>query len=147
MKTIQVVNAYNILKSSKFSKVKDHDKLTIIKTLRSIRPIAEAYEKDKKDGLGVIQDENFKSLQEKALKHDVAVKNKDLDGILSESELKELRKFFEEANTCADKLIEELNNKEVDVSNEKLSEDSLSDLIKSNDFTCEDACILYDVLV
>lgn len=123
------------------------DKFKVIEVMRALRPIAENYEKDKKEGMEALRDDKYESMQEKVAKHNDAINKKSIDGLLSSLEYHNAEKYFAELNKQSIQLVESLNEKEVDVSYDKISKDAVSKLFESNDFDADSMTILYDVLV
>lgn len=147
MKTIEAVRAYKIMKSSKLTKMEDADKMKFIKAMRVLRPISEEYDKDLEEGKKALQDEKFEEMQQKGQKHNDAVANKSLDGLLSYSELKEVNDYFKKAEKEANELVKELNEKEITVTIGRLNEAAFGKLVASNDMTGEDLMALSDVIL
>ena len=147
MKTITAVKAYKVMLSAKLSKMEEADKIKFIKAMRVLRPIAENYDKDLEEGRKALQDDKFEEMQQKAQKHNDAIKNKSQDGLLSYSELKEVNDYFNAYEKTARKIVNDLDEIEVSLSVGKLDEAAFSKLAASNDMNGEELEILFDVLV
>ena len=147
MKTIEAVRAYKAMKQAKLSKMEDADKMKFIKAMRVLRPISEEYDKDLEEGRKALQDDKFEEMQQKAQKHNEAMKNKSQDGLLSYSELKELNDYFNAYEQSARKLVKELDEKEVNVSIGRLSESAFGKMAASNDMSGEELEVMADVIL
>lgn len=147
MKTITAVKAYKVMLSAKLSKMEEADKIKFIKAMRVLRPIAENYDKDLEEGRKALQDDKFEEMQQKAQKHNDAIKNKSQDGLLSYSELKEVNDYFNAYEKTARKIVNDLDEIEVSLSVGKLDEAAFSKLAASNDMNGEELEILFDVIV
>lgn len=147
MKTIEAVKTYKILKQAKLTKMDEADKLKTIKAMRVLRPVAEEYDKDVEEGRKALQDDKFEEMQQKVQKHNEAIEKKSNDGLLSYSELKELRKYFDKAENEAKKMMQELDDKELTLTIGRLSEEAFGRLAASNDFTGEELETLFNVIV
>lgn len=147
MKVKQAVEAYKILKGAKLTKVEYNDKFKVVKAMISLRPVAEKYEKDEKDGLDALKGENFEAMQEKATKHNEATQSGKKEDMLSYDELRELNKFFADYQKEAGEFIKSIQDKDVEVSFDKVSEEAFGKLVDSNDFTGEDIMKLYEAIV
>jgi hypothetical protein len=146
MKTIEAVKAYKTLKQAKLTKMDEADKLTVIKAMRALRPVAETYDKDTEEGRRALQDDRFDDMQQKAQKHNEAIQEKKQDGLLSYSDLKELNDYFTAYDKSVRKMLQELDDKELTLTIDRLSEEAFGRLAASNDLTCEKLETLFNVL-
>lgn len=147
MKTITAVKAYKVMLSAKLSKMEEADKIKFIKAMRVLRPIAENYDKDLEEGRKALQDDKFEEMQQKAQKHNDAMKNKSQDGLMSYSELKEVNDYFADYEKTTRKILNELNEKEVSLSIGKFDETAFGKLAASNDMSGEELEALADVIL
>lgn len=146
MKTIEAVKAYKTLKQAKLTKMDEADKLTVIKAMRALRPVAETYDKDTEEGRRALQDDRFDDMQQKAQKHNEAIQEKKQDGLLSYSDLKELNDYFTAYDKSVRRMQQELDGREQELTIGRLSEEAFGRLAASNDLTCEELEILFNVL-
>lgn len=147
MKTIKAVRAYKIMQSAHTSKMEATDKIKMAKAMRVLRPFAEEYDKDLEEGKKILQDDKFEEMQQKAQKHNDAMKNKSQDGLMSYSELKEVNDYFADYEKTARKILNELNEKEVSLSIGKFDETAFGKLAASNDMSGEELEALADVIL
>lgn len=146
MKTIEAVKAYKTLKQAKLTKMDEADKLTVIKAMRILRPVSEEYDKDVEEGRKALQDDKLEEMQQKAQKHNEAIQEKKQDGLLSYSDLKELNDYFTAYDKSVRRMQQELDDKELTLTIGRLSEEAFGRLAASNDLTCEELEILFNVL-
>ena len=59
MKTIDIVNAYNVLNAAKLAKMQDTDKFTVIRAMRALKPIQADYEAAVRDAQERLKPEDF----------------------------------------------------------------------------------------
>ena len=123
------------------------DKLTVIKAMRALRPVAETYDKDTEEGRRALQDDRFDDMQQKAQKHNEAIQEKKQDGLLSYSDLKELNEYFTSYDRSVRKMLQELDDKELTLTIGHLSEEAFGKLAASNDFNGEELETLFNVIV
>ena len=147
MKRIEAYKAYKLLQESRLTKMQDSDKFLVIKAMRELRPLSEEYEKDEKEGLEALKDEGFESMQEKAAKHEEALREGNKEGLLPLEELNEVNAFFREYQKNVKKLLEDIQNKECEFSYKRISEDAFGKFVASNDLKGEEIVTLYDALV
>lgn len=137
MKVKEIVQSYLILKEAKLTKMEDSDKFKIIRAMREMRPIVDKYSSDEKEATEKLEDEDYKSMMDKAEKHNDAIREGNKSGTLSHSELKEIKSCFEKVDKSKQECLKELQEEEKDIHFEKISEEALGKLIASNDFTVE----------
>lgn len=146
MKTKIIVDAYSVLKAAKLSKMDDKDKYKVIKAMREMRPVSEKFEADLKEGNEKLKDERYEEMNEKAVKHNEAVRDGKTEETLSSKELRQLDIYFSAYKKEVDVLEKSLEDEDFPVKFEKLSEEAIYKLWESNDFTCEQMMILEDAL-
>ena len=78
MKTIDIVNAYNVLNAAKLAKMQDADKFTVIRAMRALKPIQADYEAAVRDAQERLKPEDFDALQKKAADWNATHKDKKL---------------------------------------------------------------------
>lgn len=137
-KTITVefaIAAFNNLRTAKVGKMKDSEKFTVAKALRSLRPIAKSFNDLTEDIREKFKPENFDDLVKKT--------GEEGRGSAEQDEaLRELNRYNKSVNDCINQEIE----KEVEIDIEPLSEEALGRLVASNDFNLETIMALRDVL-
>lgn len=151
MKTEKIKNSYQVLKDAKISKLESKDQFKVIKALRVLKPIAETYDADIADLEKKVTSctaEELKENREKAQKHSEAIQSNSTEGLLSSKEIFDLNAFFRKVDEEMKALRKELDNEEVELSYEKLTEESFIKLTECNDsLSVDQFSLLYDVLV
>ena len=137
MKTIGVVQVYNLLNSAKLTKMDDSDKFLVIKIMRVLKPIATNYSDAVKDAQDKLKGSDFEEMQKKA---------QDFDKLSNEEKIA-LNKYFEKYQNDVEKCLKEEAEKENKLKVEKIKEDAFGKFIASNDFTIEQIMKLQDILV
>lgn len=151
MKTKLISEGYAVLKDAKISKLESKDQFRVIKALRVLKPISETYNADIQDLEKKVTSctaEELKENREKAQKHSEAIQNNSTEGLLSTKEIVDLNAFFQKVDKEMKALRKELDEENVELSYEKLSEDSFIKLTECNEnLTVEQFALMYDLLV
>ena len=139
IKTITAVNAYNILKTIKVASLSDSSAISVWKTIRQLRPIADDYEvqkyqvvKSMKDGEFEKMSErltNAKTREQKVLNGEYKLTKKD------EKDVEEINKYFNSFNSKLNKYFNELENKMIDIDVVKIPSDEIIRVLKGDDDT------------
>lgn len=151
MKTKLISEGYAVLKDAKISKLESKDQFRVIKALRVLKPISETYNADIQDLEKKVTSctaEELKENREKAQKHSEAIQNNSTEGLLSTKEIVDLNAFFQKVDKEMKALHKELDEENVELSYEKLSEESYIKLTECNEnLTVEQFALMYDLLV
>lgn len=125
MKIKEIVTAYKALGDAKVNNLEESEILKIIKARKAMRSIAEDFEAFLKDAQEKFKPENIEELQAKAQKW----------SDLSDDEKLELNKVLKLYETNINKALSEESEKEIDIKLEKLTEDSITKLLKNNEWS------------
>lgn len=125
MKIKEIVNAYKTLGEAKVNNLEESEILKIVKARKSMRTIAEEFEAFLKDVQEKFKPDNFDEIQSKAQKWSE----------LSDEEKIELNKLFKIYETSINKALAEEQEKDVDLTLDKLSEETISKLLKANEWS------------
>lgn len=124
MKLKEAVSIYKVLGEAKVSSLEESEIVKIVKIRKALRQYAEEYDAFLKDAQEKFKPENFEQLQEKLQKWNE----------LSEEEKintnKEVKIYEIKINLAVGEELE----KEIDITLEKLTEESLTKLLKHNDW-------------
>lgn len=122
MKLKELIAAYKALGEAKVTKLEASEVLKIIKARKAMRPHAEEHEAFLKDCQEKFKPADWDEIQDKAQKWETLTddEKKDLDIVLMEYN-----------NKIHSAILEEIE-KEVEVSVEKLNEDSLTNILQEN---------------
>lgn len=125
MKLKEIVNAYKALGEAKVSSLEESEILKIVKARKTMRPIFEDFEAFLKDVQEKFKPENLEELQIKAQKWSE----------LSDEEKMEINKTFRQYEQAINTALLEEQEKEFELNIDKLSEESVSKLLKDNEWS------------
>lgn len=128
MKLKQLIAAYKMLGEAKVTKLDFTEALKIIKARKAMRPFAEEYDAFLKDCQEKFKPEYWDEVQAKAQKWES----------LTDDEKKDLNIVLMEYNNKINNAVLEELEKEVEVTVEKLNEDSLTNLLQENGWKTKD---------
>lgn len=126
----QVVDCYNAFEKAKVNKLEESEKIKILKARKAMRPIHDDYEAFLKDVQEMMKPEGWDELQKK-------VQQWQQEGektTLTEAERIEINKALVDYSKKVDSAIKEELAKEVEISIEKLKENSDIKLLEENDW-------------
>lgn len=125
MKLKEIVSAYKALGEAKVNSLEESEILKIVKARKAMRTIAEEYDAFLKDVQEKFKPENFEELQSKVQKW----------AELTDEEKVEINKLLKAYETSINNAIIAELEKEVDITVEKLNEDSITKLLKNNEWS------------
>lgn len=139
IKTITAVNAYNILKTIKVASLSDSSAISVWKTIRQLRPIADDYEVQKDQVVKSMKDGEFEKMSER-LTNAKTREQKVLNGEYKltkkdEKDVEEINKYFNSFNSKLNKYFNELENKMIDIDVVKIPSDEIIRVLKDDDDT------------
>lgn len=139
IKTITAVNAYNILKTIKVASLSDSSAISVWKTIRQLRPIADDYEVQKDQVVKSMKDGEFEKMSER-LTNAKTREQKVLNGEYKltkkdEKDVEEINKYFNSFNSKLNKYFNELENKMIDIDVVKIPSDEIIRVLKGDDDT------------
>lgn len=123
--TSKIIAAVRVLsdKDTKLGKMKDADRFAVVRTLRSAKPIAEAYNKYLEDARERLKPEDFGKMQEKVQKYDA----------LPDEEKFALDKAFSDYTDAVNRCVADELAVEREVEVVPLSNDGFSKFMSSNE--------------
>lgn len=123
--TSKIVSAVNVLagKETRLGKMKDADRFAVVRTLRTAKPVAEAYNKYVEDARERLKPEGFDKMQEKVQKFDT----------LPDEEKLEVNKFFADYDDAVNRCVADELSVEREVEVFPLSNDGFSKFMASNE--------------
>ena len=125
MKLKEIVNAYKALGEAKVNSLEESEILKIVKARKAMRSIVEDFEAFLKDVQEKFKPENLEELQIKAQKWSE----------LSDEEKMEINKIFRQYEQAINTALLEEQEKEFELNIDKLSEESVSKLLKDNEWS------------
>lgn len=131
MKLKEAVEIYKILGEAKVSNLEESDIVKIVKLRKNLRSIVEDYEAFFKDCQEKFKPENWDEIQEKIQKWQQDGENT----TLSESERIYINKIIIAYQNRINSAVKDELEKDVNITIEKLSEDSQVKLLKHNDWS------------
>lgn len=134
LKTIEVVEAYQLLGNAKYHKLEDADKIKVWKISRQLKPIAVQAEDAQQDAMQNLIPEEFKEKVAVAEEYKKAMKAGEKQLPMTDKEYLAYMADFRKYNILVGKALEELFQKEVSLDFEPLSEDAMGLLIACNDW-------------
>ena len=139
IKTITAVNAYNILKTIKVASLSDSSAISVWKTIRQLRPIADDYEVQKDQVVKSMKDDEFEKMSER-LTNAKTREQKVLNGEYKltkkdEKDVEEINKYFNSFNSKLNKYFNELENKIIDIDVVKIPSDEIIRVLNGGDDT------------
>lgn len=130
MKLSQIVSAYKTLGDTKVSKLEETEIIKIVKARKEMRKYVEEYEAFLKDCQDKFKPENWNIILEKVQKWQQEGDNT----TLTESERVEINKALVTYQRRIDTTIKEELEKEINITIDKLKEDSLTKLLIENNW-------------
>ena len=134
MKTIDIVNAYNVLNGAKLAKMQDADKFTVIRAMRALKPIQTDYEAAVRDAQERLKPEDFDDLQKKAAEWNNAHKDKKLTDLTPEERatLEGINAAYRDYTEKVEQCVRDLAETEKTLDYTRLSQDAFGKLLESN---------------
>lgn len=134
MKTIDIVNAYNVLNGAKLAKMQDADKFTVIRAMRALKPIQTDYEAAVKDAQERLKPEDFDALQKKAADWNATHKDKKLTDLTPEERttLDGINAAYRDYTDKVEQCVRDLAETEKTLDYTRLSQDAFGKLLESN---------------
>jgi hypothetical protein len=142
LKTLEIVNAYQLLGNAKYNKLEDADQLKVWRLSRLMKPIAKEAEEAQQDALSSLIPDEFRQKVQKAQEYAEAKKAgiKDKDGLpMTDKEYVEYLTEFRKYNILVGKAFDEVLQKEVTIEYEPLSEDTVGLLVTCNEWPMDKA--------
>lgn len=143
MKTKNVVELYNILKSSHLTKCEDSDKFLMIKNISKMKPVVTAFEDFRTEAQEKLKDERFDDMQKLAKKW----QEEGEKTTLSDKEKIEVNTYFFDYSQKIGACMKEESDKDIDIEIKKLSDKGFQSFVSSNDFTLEQCALLSETLM
>lgn len=129
MKTSTIIEVYKALKEAKLTKMESKEKFAVIRIMRAVKPVAEEW-----DAFMATVDEKLKGENHEAIAAMIQQWQKEGDNTtLTMEERKEVNEYIAKFNAERNELINAELAKEVEVSFERISEETFERFIDSND--------------
>lgn len=150
IKTETVLKAVSLLREAKLTNIESAtDKYAIIKSLKAMKPVADAFEDFRADALDKLKGENHDDMVaafRKMQVEEMRIKKGEIKGFTMPVDemmtvANYIKKYDKEVGDC----ISEESGKEVELDIKTVSENSIAQLIDSNDWAADD-CLIIDEL-
>lgn len=146
IKTKELMEAYQVLGSAKYQKLSDEDKVKVWKLTRQLKPHAMKYMEDEQDACEKMMPyEDYNERVQKARIYEAERKAGRKDLQISEQEYFSVIADSLKYNKVVDDALRELQDKEVEIDVEPLSEDAFGKLMSSNDWNMQQAVCVSDI--
>lgn len=134
MKTIDIVNAYNVLNAAKLTKLADADKFTVIRAMRQLKPVYTGYEEAVKDAQERLKPEDFDALQKRAADWNATHKDKKLSDLTPEERttLEGINTAFRDYTEKVEQCVRDIAETEKTLDYTRLTQDAFGKLLESN---------------
>lgn len=142
LKTIDVVKAYNVLSKAKYQKLRNEDMIKVWRIQQKLKHYALEFDEAKKDAEDKLLPEDFMKEYQKALVYESKMKKGELGLPMTAQEHSAFIVKLQKCNTLIKKALEELENKEVSIDFDTISEIAFAELMSSNEWTFEDADVI-----
>lgn len=145
----EIARAYRTLAAAKLTRLDDNEKFLIVKFIISLKPIAKEYEDFIQQTKESLKADNHEEMLDKANRWNATNKGRNINDLTDEErkELFEINRYFAEYSNKVEKWILEEGDKGVNFAPFKLSNDTATKLIASNDWNCEQAADVFTLLI
>lgn len=137
IKTENVLSAFRVLNTAKYTKMTDEDKIKVWKIARALKPIADKFDDDSKDAAEKFKPtEDFAERLQKAQEFERKRNaGEDMtDAPMGAAEYGEFIKEFQKYNKTVSDAVKEFADKEVEVEFDVLTEEAFGKLMASNEW-------------
>lgn len=145
----EIARAYRTLAAAKLTRLDDEEKFQIVKIIISLKPIVKEYEDFIQQTKESLKADNHEEMLDKANRWNFTNKGRNINDLTDEEkkELFEINRYFAEYSNKVEKWILEEGDKGVNFAPFKLSNDTATKLIASNDWDCEQAADVFTLLI
>lgn len=145
----EIARAYRTLAAAKLTRLDDEEKFLIVKFIISLKPIVKEYEDFIQQTKKRLKADNHEEMLDKANRWNATNKGRNINDLTDEEkkELFEINRYFAEYSNKVEKWILEEGDKDVNFATFKLSNDTATKLIASNDWTCEQTADVFTLLI
>ena len=145
----EIARAYRTLAAAKLTRLDDEEKFQIVKIIISLKPIVKEYEDFIQQTKESLKADNHEEMLDKANRWNFTNKGRNINDLTDEEkkELFEINRYFAEYSNKVEKWILEEGDKGVNFAPFKLSNDTATKLIASNDWNCEQAADVFTLLI
>ncbi|WP_293714416.1 hypothetical protein [uncultured Parabacteroides sp.] len=147
MKTKDINELYTVLSSVKLTGMTTPAKMVVLENIRTLKHIAELYRSDCDDAIKLLRPEGFDTIEEKANRHNEAVKAKNDKALLPSDELQEVNETYAAYFKEVDERVKELGEVDHEITLKAIPQSEFDKLAEVNDLTAGQLVILYENLI
>ena len=137
IKTIQAVNAYNIIKDLKVANLNEDDIISLWNNIKLLRPVSDEYTKSVEEAKKSLQNDEYNAMVQRVrVAQDRENKVKEGTYTMTEDDLKDIKEindYFAEFNKKGNEYFKTLEDTEIDIDIKQISDKELIKVIKEND--------------
>lgn len=147
MKTQEIKELYDVLSGIKLTGMTTAAKMVVLENIRSLKPVAESFRSDCDDAIKMLRPEGFDEIEEKANRHNEAVKAGNTQDLLSPEELQKVNESYATYFKEVEDRSKELGQAEYEVALKKISQAEYDKLMEANDLPAGVLLLLYENIV
>lgn len=147
MKAKDIKELYEALSGIKLTGMSVGAKMVVLENIRLVKPQAETFRSDCDDAIKMLRPEGFSQLEEKANRHNEALKAKNDKGLLPPDELQEVNEAFTSYFKEVEQRVKELGEMEYEIDLKTIVLSDFDKLVEANDLPAGVLTMLYENLV
>lgn len=144
MKTKDIKELYDALSGLKLTGMSTSAKMVVLENIRALKPISNAYQADCDDAIRMLRPEGFDAIEEKANRHNEAVKARNDKELLKPEELQKVNEIYAAYFKEVDERVKELGNPENEIILKKIAQSEFDKLMDVNDLPAGVLLLMYD---
>lgn len=134
----EISDIFNIISTTKFTKMSDQDKITAWKLIKEIKEIATSFNEDVEDIKRMFMPyDGFENDLMMGMRYEEAKKNGTEFNELTDEEYTNIFEKYKSYKTSVDKALENISNKKITLKNNLLSKEMFESLVCSNDWSVD----------
>ena len=137
IKTIQAVNAYDVIKDLKVSNLNEDDIISLWNNIKLLRPVSDEYTKSVEEAKKSLQNDEYNTMVQRVrVAQDRENKVKEGTYTMTEDDIKdtkEINDYFVDFNKKGTDYFKTLDDTEIDIDIKMISDKELIKVIKGND--------------
>lgn len=147
MKTGEVKELYETLSGLKLTGMSTPAKMIVLENIRVLKPVATAYQSDCEDAIKMLRPEGFDEVEEKANRHNEAIKAKNDKALLSPGELQEVNETYAVYVKEVDERVKELGKVEHEIVLKPIGQIEFDKMMEANDLPAGVLLLMYENLI
>lgn len=147
MKTKEIKELYDALSGIKLTGMTTPAKMVVLENIRTLKPVAEGFRSDCDDAIKMLRPEGFDAIEEKANRHNEALKVGNQKDLLSPEELQKVNEAYNAYFKEIEERSNELGKAEHEIALKKISQHEYDKLMEANDLPAGVLLLLYENIV